>query len=412
MSEGETQYFRANGEFISGNPELENVVNLQAASSEYQTATEFVSPTSELSVSTESERLGENELELELFLHELRDNEFETIAHEMLQELEANFEGYAHQHGLGGELESMANHPSFENTASSYFEASIGHMVPMIQHELDTFSNHILSHVPVNADYEMFRRAVDSYQPVHSEDFIRRLARRVARGVGGLVKRGLKVVGKVARTAINVGRWIISGPFRRAVAAFIRWVRNRIGGLLRRLVRRVIQRLPPITRPFILRAARSIGLAEYHTPSTEIEARLTEAETELETESLGEIEAIAGVTTNPELDLEAESSNAETELEEELETSHSGEDQVAELLREFDTEWFNFAESELSHIAQSESISQPLHEYSAPTQPEYSAPTQPEYSAPGQEYMHPEATHPEYSAPGQEYMHPEATHPE
>lgn len=66
MSEGETQYFRANGEFISGNPELENAVNLQAAASEYQTATEFVSPMSELSVSTESEQLGENELELEL----------------------------------------------------------------------------------------------------------------------------------------------------------------------------------------------------------------------------------------------------------------------------------------------------------------------------------------------------------
>jgi hypothetical protein len=44
--------------------------------------------------------LSENELELELFLNELRDNEFEGMMHETLHELEANFENYANQHGL------------------------------------------------------------------------------------------------------------------------------------------------------------------------------------------------------------------------------------------------------------------------------------------------------------------------
>ena len=109
MSESDTERFRANhAEFISGNPELENLVNIQAAG-EYQSATELISPSPEQSIhaTMESEQINENELELELFLHELRDNEFETMTHEMLQELEANFEGYAHQHGLSGESDQM-----------------------------------------------------------------------------------------------------------------------------------------------------------------------------------------------------------------------------------------------------------------------------------------------------------------
>jgi hypothetical protein len=51
--------------------------------------------------------LGENELELELFLDELRDNKFESMMYETHQKLEVNFENYANQHGISGELESM-----------------------------------------------------------------------------------------------------------------------------------------------------------------------------------------------------------------------------------------------------------------------------------------------------------------
>jgi hypothetical protein len=62
---------------------------------------EYFAPVSESNIpQTESEFLSENELELELFLNELRDNEFEGMMHETLHELEANFENYANQHGL------------------------------------------------------------------------------------------------------------------------------------------------------------------------------------------------------------------------------------------------------------------------------------------------------------------------
>lgn len=126
-------HFRANGEFISGNPELEN---LQAAP-EYQTSPEFSSPMSE-SMFAEAEQPNEKELELELFLNEIRDNEFETVTHEMLQELEANFEGYALHHGtMSGELES--NNPNFESVVNGYFEASLGHLVPNIHAEFGFF---------------------------------------------------------------------------------------------------------------------------------------------------------------------------------------------------------------------------------------------------------------------------------
>ena len=67
----------------------------------------FLRPLNPTFRASESEELSENETELELFLHEMRDSEFETMTHEMLQELEANFEGSAHLHGLVGELKVM-----------------------------------------------------------------------------------------------------------------------------------------------------------------------------------------------------------------------------------------------------------------------------------------------------------------
>src|SRR5207245_4605115 len=119
-----------------------------------------------------------------------RDSEFETMTHEMLQELEANFEGYAHQHGVSGELETMVNHPNFENIASGYFEASIGHMVPNIHAELDSFANHVLSHVPAGAAYETFKRVVVSYQPFRSVVFIKNLVKTIFNRTKALVVRG------------------------------------------------------------------------------------------------------------------------------------------------------------------------------------------------------------------------------
>jgi hypothetical protein len=244
--------------------------------------------------------LSENEPELELFLNKLRDNEFEAMMQETLQESEANFENYANQHGLPGELESMVAQPNFDNIVNGYFEASIGHLVPAIQGELDNFSNYIQNNVPAEAEYETFKCVVDSYQPVHSEDFVRRIARRVGRAVKGVVKRGIRLAGRVARGAIGIGRFIVTGPLRIVVRRFMRWIRDNIARLFRSLVARVIQRLPPV-RPYFSRAAKSIGIGEYESFASETDIRSAEMLSELETESSVEYESLAGGSISPRL---------------------------------------------------------------------------------------------------------------
>jgi hypothetical protein len=160
---------------------------------------------------------------------------------ETLQELEANFENYANQHGLRGQLESMIAQPNFDNIVNGYFEASIAHLVPAIQGELDNFSNYIQNNVPAEAEYETFKRVVDSYQPVHSEDFIRRIARRVGRAVKSIAKSGIRLAGRVPRGAIGIRRFIVSGPLRIVVRRFMRGISNNIARLFRSLVARVFK---------------------------------------------------------------------------------------------------------------------------------------------------------------------------
>jgi hypothetical protein len=59
----------------------------------------------------------------------------------------------------------MVAQPNFDNIVNGCFEASIGHLVPAIQGELNNFFNYIQNNVPAEAEYETFKRVVDSYQP-------------------------------------------------------------------------------------------------------------------------------------------------------------------------------------------------------------------------------------------------------
>jgi hypothetical protein len=77
------------------------------AANEFQNSSEYFVASSESNLPhAESELLSENEPELELFLNKLRDNEFEAMLQETLQESEANFENYANQHGLQANLKA------------------------------------------------------------------------------------------------------------------------------------------------------------------------------------------------------------------------------------------------------------------------------------------------------------------
>jgi hypothetical protein len=381
---GPDQLRMSNGEYyLAGESESENVANLQAANNP-QIASEYFTPPSSLGESSipygESETFAEAERqqELEFFLNEVRDNDFETMMYEMLQELESNFEqNYGPQHGLaGGELESMTSQQDFENVLNTYSEASMAQLVPKIHSELDSFSNYIQNNVQTGAEYDTFERVVDSYQPVQAESFIKRLVKRVAKGVKGFVKRGLKVVGRVAGAAINVAKLAISGPLKAAVSRFIGWIRNSISQVLKSLIRRVIARLPPVTRPFITRAARAIGLAEQESmASSEADVRSAELLAELDVRTQGDYEqetSTEGPSTEIEAEAESESENmmnTELELEQELQIAHDAQNQVAELLREFDTEAFNYGESELSHLNQAE-----FYSPSMPSVGQYSQP--------------------------------------
>lgn len=160
-----------------------------------------------MSQTAESEgyHLNSRQEELELFLHELRDNQFETITYEMLQELESNFESFAQQHGIQGELNNIRNNQNYENVFNQYFEAAMGPMIGGIQAELDSFSNYIQHNVAVGAEYDSIRRVVDSYQPSSERfrglgPFPEAFFKRLKRAVSG----AWKVASKVAGSAVNV----------------------------------------------------------------------------------------------------------------------------------------------------------------------------------------------------------------
>lgn len=205
MSVNESERFQSTTE-----AEQETVVGMEAES-EYQNSGEYFTPSTESNApsSVYEQQIGENELELELFLNELRDNEFETMTYELLQELEGNFEAYAHQHGLTGEMEQMSTNPNFENVINSYSEASVAQIIPKAEAELDSFANYFQANVPVGAEYEALKQVIDSYQPIHSEAFIKRVARRVAKGVKGLAKRGLSLAKKAVKGIAKVGKALI-----------------------------------------------------------------------------------------------------------------------------------------------------------------------------------------------------------
>jgi hypothetical protein len=97
---------------------------------------------------------------------------------------------------------------------------------------------------------------------------------------------------------------------------------------------------------------------EYESFASETDIRSTEMLSELETKSSAEYESLVDGSISPELESETESYSTEHEMEDELETLSSGEDQVLELLTEFDAELFKFTESELRQALQSE-LSQP-----------------------------------------------------
>jgi hypothetical protein len=344
MSVNESERFQSATE-----AEQETVVGMEAEG-EYQNSGEYFTPSTESNApsSVYEQQIGENELELELFLNELRDNEFETMTYELLQELEGNFEAYAHQHGLTGEMEQMSTNPNFENVINSYSEASVVQIIPKAEAELDSFANYFQANVPVGAEYEAFKQVVDSYQPIHPEAFIKRLARRVAKGVKGLAKRGLSLAKKAVKGIAKVGKALISGPLKAAIRRLISWIRGAIGRVLKLVVRKAVRKLPKAAQPIVLRALRKRGLAEYQIPGSESEVSLDEAVTELESYS-PEFEEMADKMG---YELESEGYNAELEQEEELEELHSPQNQVAELFAEFDAELFNQAESELQQAVQ------------------------------------------------------------
>ena len=406
MLSGESDRFRSSYGGSMPNVESEDFVNMQGAN-EFQTPTEYFVPNQgNLGQEMENEQMDENEVEYELFAHELRDADFEGMALETMQELESNFENFSHQQGVNGELESIVNHSNFENLTNGYFQNSVGHLIPHVSSELDNFSNYIQTNIPVGSEYEAFSKTIDSYQPINSEDFVKKFVRRAARAAKGFVKRGIKKIGSVAKSALKAGKWLVTGPLRIAIKRFINFIKSSIGRILRTFVRRAIRGLPPVARPFFLKAAKRIGVAEYQVNENEL--RDAEFYNELDSESITEYENL-NETIAKELEYETESFVSESELEDELELLQENENLVAELMNNFDRELFNFGEAEINKIIQSQTFSPESYQPES-YQPESYQPEsyQPESYQP--ESYQPESYQPESYQP--ESYQPESYQPE
>ena len=113
-------------------------------------------------------------------------------------------------------------------------------------------------------------------------------------------------------------------------------------------------KLPPLARPIVRKALRRLGLAEAEHEGFAGESELMSSEmlAELETESEEELEGVQAESMIPEF--QTENIISEAEMDSEEETLHESENQVAELLQEFDREHFSFGEAELSHVGETE----------------------------------------------------------
>ena len=115
------------------------------------------------------------------------------------------------------------------------------------------------------------------------------------------------------------------------------FIKNNIKKLVTMLLKRVIRGLPKPVQPYILSAAKKIGIAaESQSPITEGEVRSLETLNELDAELESEEESFA--------------INSEEEFESEYETFSQGELYIGETIRQFDKELYAFTESEMSHL--------------------------------------------------------------
>ena len=354
MSISESDKFRSSyeeeqEEYIS-NPEMDYESFALQAESENFNSNETMLPEQESMINQteqfENEQLEESETEYQLFANELRDSDFEGMAFEFVQQLGSNFQGYTQQIGITGESEQIMASPESDNLVNGYFENSVANMVPSLESEMDSFSNYIQTQFPNGGEYETFSLLVDRYQPIQSEDFVKRFARRIAKASKGFVKRGLKKIGGAVKAVAKAGKWLVNKGIMLGLRKFINFVKGNIRKILRIFVRRAIRGLPPISRPFFTKAARRIGLAEQMSP-----------EMELQNEMVFENEQFNTFITS-ELEFETESmvydAESENESEEEFNALQENENQIAEMMEEFDRQLFAFGENELNNIVNSE----------------------------------------------------------
>ena len=397
MSISESDKFRSSyeeeqEEYIS-NPEMDYESFALQAESENFNSNETMLPEQESMINQteqfENEQLEESETEYQLFANELRDSDFEGMAFEFVQQLGSNFQGYTQQIGITGESEQIMASPESDNLVNGYFENSVANMVPSLESEMDSFSNYIQTQFPNGGEYETFSLLVDRYQPIQSEDFVKRFARRIAKASKGFVKRGLKKIGGAVKAVAKAGKWLVNKGIILGLRKFINFVKGNIRKILRIFVRRAIRGLPPISRPFFTKAARRIGLAEQMSP-----------EMELQNEMVFENEQFNTFITS-ELEFETESmvydAESENESEEEFNALQENENQIAEMMEEFDRQLFAFGENELNNIVNSEA-SNPYNPESYT--PEASNPYNPEsYTPEASNPYNPESYTPEASNP-------------
>jgi hypothetical protein len=252
---------------------------------------------------------------------------------EVMHLMESDFESYLQQHNVTNELESIVNHPNFESMINGFTNTHANGLVSQMQSECEAFTNHIQSNIPVNSNYESIKKVIDSYHPIHFEDFGGFLKKKLK----SVVKKGLNVAKGAIKKAASFAKNVALKPLLKLMNNALGFIKNNIKKLVTMLLKRVIRGLPQPVQPYILSAAKKIGIAaEYQSPNTEGEVRSLEMLNELDSEMESEEENF--------------SLNSEEELDSEYETFSQGESYIGETIRQFDKEFYMFAESELNHL--------------------------------------------------------------
>jgi hypothetical protein len=269
----------------------------------------------------EQQPLLDKELEFELFASEARDPEFEDLLSELASEAEGNFLNYIRDTGgSAAELEDALAHPDSESRIDQFFEARYGQFANQIETEIDRFSAYLSQNLREDMNYAEAERVIESYQ-VQPDQFLGR--------VGGFLKKVGRGVGKVVKKGIEIAKKVALGPLQIIINKILSKIKPYIRPFLKRVIKAGLRFVPQQYRTLAQKALDLLGL------NREFESEVGATEL-LRSEVVGEyeFEAEAHPVLHEGIAEEGEGESLEQEVY-----------GTTELEREFDRQLFELSET-------------------------------------------------------------------